>query len=213
VNNRKITWYLCKRYKFNSYSRLQKYFLETIWNKKSCRELFVVIFRRRIFSGFKIFQKNVLVHGFSQELKSRYQKKKLTRKRRGFSMGRFFCNVIECTRWSKLTGKVQLLVPEVIFQLFECTKRCTIICFLETVLWTRGHKWPQSRANGEFIFWVKTESDIFLWFIFCISEFIFRNVFRSPEKTFVQTHFEIVIVNRTATVVNRLSIYLLALIT
>ena len=43
----------------------------------------------------------------------------------------FFCNVIG---WSKFTGKVQLPIPEVIFQLFECTKRSATIGFFETVL-------------------------------------------------------------------------------
>jgi hypothetical protein len=41
----------------------------------------------------------------------------------------------------------------VIFQWFECTKRWKIIGFLDAVLWTRGHKWPQGGARGTFIAW------------------------------------------------------------
>jgi hypothetical protein len=57
----------------------------------------------------------------------------LTRKRRVVPR-RNYCKVMRCTGWSKFAGKVQLPVLEVIFQLFECTKRCTTIGFLETVL-------------------------------------------------------------------------------
>ena len=40
----------------------------------------------------------------------------LDRKRRVVLRKVFVCNVIGCTGWAKLTGKVQLPVVEVIFQ-------------------------------------------------------------------------------------------------
>jgi hypothetical protein len=47
----------------------------------------------------------------------------------------------------------ELHITSTLVQWFTCTTRCAIIVFMETVLWTRGHKWPQGGARRQFIAW------------------------------------------------------------